>query len=128
MSRHIIASFWEAMATNDFRHAATWLHPAFEYFMPQSGEYLRGREAFAVVNELYPANGPWRFDVRSIMAEGDAAVSDVVVTAGTMIARAITFHTLRDGLILRQKEFWPDNYAAPAWRHHLTQIVDREPF
>lgn len=128
MSRDTIAKFWDAMASNDFSLASTWLHPDFEYFMPQSKEYLQGREAFAALNQTYPSEGRWKFDVRAIVSDGQTAVSDVCVTDGTMKARAITFHTLREGLILRQKEFWPDDYAAPEWRRHLTKVMVAEPF
>jgi len=128
MPRETVARFWEVMASNDFSVASTWLHPDFEYFMPQTNEYLKGREEFALLNQSYPSDGTWRFDVRSIISDGKDAVSDVCVTDGKMKARAITFHTLSDGLILRQKEFWPDEYPAPEWRRHLMQIVEREPF
>lgn len=128
MSQDTIAKFWEAMATNDFSLASTWLHPDFEYFMPQSKEYLKGRRAFAALNQIYPSNGKWHFDIITILSDGQTAVSDVCVTDGNMKARAITFHTLSEGLILRQKEFWPEDYPAPEWRRNLTQIMDTEPF
>ncbi|APX10288.1 nuclear transport factor 2 family protein [Tateyamaria omphalii] len=128
MSKRLIAGFWDAMASNDFTHASTWLHPEFEYYMPQTREYLRGRTAFAALNDAYPTEGTWVFAVRSIVADGDAVVSDVEVTDGTVEARAVTFHTVKDGLILRQKEYWPDPYPAPGWRAPWRQIVDAPPF
>jgi hypothetical protein len=42
MARQIVSGFWEAMGTNDFKAAAVLLHPDFEYFMPQTNEYLLG--------------------------------------------------------------------------------------
>ena len=128
MSKQIITNFWEAMGSNDFDLAAERLHADFEYFMPQTNEYLKGRDSFARLNAAYPADGKWKFSVQSILADGDHAVSDVKITDGSMEARAITFHTLRDGLILRQKEFWPDDYPAPEWRAHLVTVVDEPPF
>lgn len=116
------------MATNDFQHASTLLDPDFEYYMPQSGEYLRGRADFAALNTAYPAAGAWRFTIRSILADGAEGVSDVVVTDGAMTARAVTFHTLRAGRIWRQVEYWPDPYPAPNWRAAWVRIVDRPPF
>ena len=128
VSREVVAQFWEAMASNDFGFAARWLHPDFEHFMPQTREYLKGREKFAVLNHAYPAKGRWLFDVQSIVSDGPSAVSDVVVTDGTTTARAITFHTINDGLILRQKEYWPEDYPAPDWRKPWVKLVDRDPF
>lgn len=112
----VIRNYWAAMQTNDFAKASDWLTDDFEYFMPQSSEYLRGPEAFAALNTAFPATGLWRFKVRSIIAQGQEAVSDVAVTDGQRQDRAITFHTLRDGLICRQVEYWPDPYPAPDWR------------
>ena len=127
-SAQIVRAFWAAMGTNDFVHAATHLHPDFEYYMPQSREYLRGRANFAALNIAYPADGVWRFDVRSVVAEGARVVSDVGVTDGTMQARAITFHEVEDGLIRRQVEFWPDPYPAPEWRAAWVEVVETPPF
>lgn len=128
MSEKVIADFWSAMATNDFAHASQWLHPDFEYYMPQTGEYLKGRSAFAALNNAYPAEGIWRFEVRSIIADAERAVSDVAITDGVMTATAITFHVLKNDLILKQREYWPDSYPAPEWRADLVFIVDVPPF
>lgn len=128
MSKAKVAEFWKAMGTNDFVHASQWLSPEFEHFMPQTGEYLRGREAFAALNAAYPASGLWVFDVRSLIGEGDEVVSDVAVTDGALRARAITFHTVHDGLIRRQVEYWPDGYDAPEWRSRWVRVITDWPF
>lgn len=116
------------MSSNDFTFASSWLHPDFEYYMPQTREYLRGRLNFAALNDGYPAEGKWSFAVQSIVSDGENAVSDVVITDGSVKARAITFHTLQDGLIVRQKEYWPDDYPAPEWRKQWVQYVEVAPF
>lgn len=128
MSEEIIRRYWEAMGSNDFDFAATWLHPDFEYFMPQTGEYLIGRNAFAQMNAAYPSEGKWVFSIQSLVSNGDVAVSDVKITDGSMKARAITFHVLKDGLILRQTEFWPDTYDAPEWRSQWMKVLNEAPF
>lgn len=128
MTAQIIQDFWNAMGTNDFDFAATFLHPDFEYFMPQTNEYLAGRDMFAKLNAAYPTEGKWGFTVQSIIADGDDVVSDVKITDGRMDAHALTFHTLQDGLILRQKEFWPDTYPAPAWRAPWMKVLPQAPF
>ncbi|WP_299869734.1 nuclear transport factor 2 family protein [uncultured Roseobacter sp.] len=89
MSELIIQRFWEAMGSNDFDFAATRLHPDFEYFMPQTNEYLAGRENFARLNAGFPSEGRWVFSIQSIVSDGNDAVSDVKITDGSMKARAI---------------------------------------
>lgn len=128
MSKTVIEGFWEAMATNDFGHASTWLSADFEYFMPQTGEYLRGPQTFAALNTAYPAQGRWHFDVRTIVAEGDQVVSDVAITDGVIRARAITFHTVENDLIRRQIEYWPDDYPPPEWRARFVTVAKDFPF
>lgn len=127
-TKQIVRGFWQAMQTNDFDRASEWLAPDFEYYMPQTREYLQGRAAFVGLNIDYPTTGHWSFDIRSILADGDQAVSDVHVTDGTLSATAITFHTIRDGLIWRQVEHWPDPYDRPAFRTQWTEIVAQPPF
>ncbi|MGI8968059.1 MAG: DsbA family protein, partial [Chloroflexota bacterium] len=59
---------------------------------------------------------PWRFTVNRLITEGDTVVTDVTVTDGVQIARAITFSEVLDGRIVRQTEYWPDPFEAPACR------------
>ncbi|MEP5732167.1 MAG: nuclear transport factor 2 family protein [Sulfitobacter sp.] len=128
MTRDVIEQFWATMATNDFDAASTLLSPDFEYYMPQSQEYLTGRASFAGLNKTYPAQGAWTFDVRSLVVEAQRAVSEVAISDGVMKATAVTFHWVRDGFIWRQVEYWPDPYEAPGFRSKWTKVVDRPPF
>lgn len=114
--KETVAAFWAAMATNDFAQAAQWLTEDYECAWPQSNELIVGRENFTQINTVYPSTGKWHFTVEALIAENDQVVSHVLITDGAMHARAITFHTVIDGLISRQVEFWPDDYPAPEWR------------
>ncbi|SYZ83172.1 polyketide cyclase [Vibrio paracholerae] len=120
-------SFWNAMKTNDFAKASEWLSLDFEGFWPQSGELILGRENFVAINAHYPANGHWLFDIHSVVCEGDSVVTDVSITDGVQKARAITFHTVENGLIIKQKEFWPDEMLPQAWRAQWVKIVSNQP-
>ncbi|CAM3613250.1 SnoaL-like domain protein [Vibrio aerogenes CECT 7868] len=120
--KDIVLAFWDAMKTNDFAAAAQWLSPDFEGFWPQSGELTIGRDNFTAINAFYPAHGTWIFDINSIVCEGSTVVTDVSVTDGVQKARAITFHTVENGLIRRQKEFWPDDFTAPDWRAKWVKV------
>lgn len=121
-SKQVLENFWETMKTNDFYAVAGLLHDDYVLEWPQSGERIRGRENFAVINTAYPAEGKWQFTINQIVAEGDFVVTDVTVTDGSRTDRAITFSTVRDGKILKQIEFWPEPFEAPAWR---AQWVER---
>lgn len=114
--RSAIERFWATMGTNDFQAASNLLHDEFLLEWPQTDERIRGRENFAAVNTHYPAAGPWRFTINRLVADGRSGVSDVTVTDGARVDRAITFFELRDGRIWRVTEYWPENGDAPEWR------------
>lgn len=122
-NKDIVLAFWEAMNSNDFTRASEWLSPNFSCFWPQSGELIVGRENFIAINTHYPADGDWRFTIHSMMSDEDRVVTDVSITDGIQKDRAITFHTVANGLICKQTEFWPDPMPAPEWRSDWVTIV-----
>ncbi|MDR9826282.1 nuclear transport factor 2 family protein [Vibrio sp. FNV 38] len=122
-SKAVVLAFWDAMKTNDFVLASEWLSSDFEGFWPQSGELTLGRKNFVALNAFYPANGVWAFEIHSVVCDGETVVTDVSITDSVQRARAITFHTVRDGLICKQKEFWPDPMEAQAWRAKWVKVM-----
>lgn len=123
-SKQVVLGFWAAMQSNDFKAAGEFLHDDYVLEWPQSGERVRGRANFVAINENYPANGRWEFMIHQLIAEGEQVVSYVGVTDGDIVARVITFSTVREGKIWRQTEFWPDPFEPAAWR---AGWVERDP-
>lgn len=124
-SKAVVLAYWAAMETNDFTAASEWLcEHEFECCWPQSNELIKGRENFAALNSAYPSEGLWHFTLNTIVVEGNQVVTDVSVTDGSRIDRAITFHTVVDGKIVKQTEFWPDNYPAPEWRSQWVESAN----
>lgn len=115
-SKKVVADFWSAMHENDFQKAAGFLAEDYLLEWPQSGEKIRGRDNFAAVNSNYPAAGLWRVSVHRIIGDGCRVVSEVSVTDGKIIGRAITFSEVQNGFIKHQVEYWPDSFEAPEWR------------
>jgi hypothetical protein len=121
-AKEVVEAFWNAMRTNEFELAASWLSEDFEGYWPQSNELTLGRENFISINTAYPAKGKWTFHQNSIVAENNRVVTDVSISDGTLKVRAITFHTVKAGKICHQIEFWPDEYPAPEWRRQWVSI------
>jgi ketosteroid isomerase-like protein len=115
-TRRLVSQFWSAMQANDWAAAAALFADDYVLQWPQSGERIRGAANFVAINSAYPAAGRWSFSVERLVAEGEQAVTDVVVSDGVVTARAITFTTVRHGRIAGQVEYWPDPFDAPAWR------------
>jgi ketosteroid isomerase-like protein len=116
-SRRVVEQFWAAMQTNDFRAVGELLHDEYVLEWPQSGERVRGRENFVQVNERYPAQGRWSFNVHRQLAHEIKVATEVTVTDGaSLTARAITFSTVRDSKIIHQTEYWPDPFEPAEWR------------
>jgi limonene-1,2-epoxide hydrolase len=120
----VVKEFYRRMNTNDFYSAGELLSDSYILEWPQSKERIRGRENFVAVNEEYPAYGRWQFKVNRIVGNETEAVSDVSITDGTQVARAITFTAVQDDKIVKQIEFWPDNYDAPGNRKHLVEVME----
>jgi ketosteroid isomerase-like protein len=120
----MVKEFYRRMNTNDFHSAGQLFSDDYILEWPQSKERIRGRDNFAAVNHEYPAYGRWVFTVNRIVGNETEAVSDVSITDGTQAARAITFTTVREGKIVKQVEYWPDNYEAPENRRHLVEVME----
>ncbi len=123
-AEEIVKTFWSLMQTNDFRSVGEVLGDDFILEWPQSKERIRGRDNFAAMNEQYPANGRWEFQINRIIAVGDEAVSDVSVTDGVQVARVISFFQISNNLIQKMVEFWPDPFAPLENRKHLVELFD----
>ncbi len=122
--KEIVIGYWNAMNTNDFAKAAEYLSVDFKCFWQQSNEVIIGRENFIALNTAYPSDGLWQFTINHLIADGSEVCTDVTVTDGTTNAQAITFHTVKDGLICKQVEYWVDSYDAPKWRQQWVEKIN----
>ena len=117
----VVSEFWRLMATNDFPALSALLSPDFVLEWPQSKERIRGPGNFVQMNVEYPSNGKWVFQVNQLVGSHSDAVSDVSLTDGTQVGRAISFFTAVEGKITKLVEFWPEPFDSPANRAHLVE-------
>lgn len=111
------------MATNEFRSVGQVLAPGFVMEWPQTNERIRGAENYARVNAEYPTTGHWRFRINRLVASSTEVVTHVSLTDGTQSAEVVSFFTVDSGMISRLVEYWPEPYAPPPNRGHLTEPI-----
>lgn len=119
----VVRRFWDLMASNQFASVGAVLAQEFTLDWPQSGERIRGAANFARMNAEYPSHGPWRFTLTRLVAQGLSVVTEVDVTDGAQQGHAISFFMLRDGLVQRIVEYWPDPFPARPDRAHLVERI-----
>jgi ketosteroid isomerase-like protein len=120
-AENTVREFWRLMATNDFASVKQVLAETFVLEWPQTNELIRGPENFARMNSEYPAQGSWSFNIKRLVASASEVVTHVAVTDGTQAAEAISFFRVEGGRVIRLVEYWPESYAPPSNRAHLTE-------
>ncbi|WP_252023696.1 nuclear transport factor 2 family protein [Vibrio sp. SCSIO 43136] len=111
-----VDAYWQAMQSNDFELASSWLSDTVEIDWPLTNERICGKRNFIEINQQYPAQGLWSFRIERMVVQGDEVVTDVAISDGVRKDRAVTFHRVQSGKIVHQTEYWPENYAAAEWR------------
>jgi hypothetical protein len=104
----------DAFNRRDWEAVGRLVTPDIVYEIVLSREVIRGRGEFVAFNRGYP--GDWRITIDQVIAEGEQVVLRLTFQTGEQVAPAIIFFELRDGLIARQSDWWPEYYDPPAWR------------
>jgi len=118
----VVREFWRLMATNDFASVKAVLSSGLVVEWPQSNERIRGAENFVRMNAEYPTTtGQWKFKLNRLVAQANIVVTQVSITDGKQNAEAVSFFTVEGGKIIHMLEYWPEPYAAPDNRRHLTE-------
>ena len=118
----VVERLWQLFDARDWEAAGELLDDEVVVEWPQSGERFRGRDNVLAVNRNYP--GDWRIVACRVLVEGDRAASEVRIAIDGRTDVAVSFYELRDGKILRQTDWWPEPYEAPAWRARWVEPID----
>jgi hypothetical protein len=110
----IPVQLWLAFEARDWEGAAALLHDDFVAEWPVSNERFVGRDNFIGMNRAYPGN--WHITIERVVTQGDVVVTQVRVDLGAASSYALSFFDLKDGLIVKAVEWWPESYDPPDWR------------
>jgi len=108
----LIQRYWAAANARDWASFAT-LHCAdVVYEVPQTRERVRGLDAYLEFNQTWP--GAWRAHVLQVIAQEQQGMSVIDFVVNGQSATGISVFELRDGLIARITDYWPEPYEPPA--------------
>ncbi len=114
----VATAYVERLEARDWEGVGRVLDPDVVYRLPQTGEVVRGREAYLRWNREYPDG--WH--LRLIEVYGDAQGAALRIEADTPgeTSTALVFLRLREGLVTEITDWWPTPYEPPQGREHLT--------
>ncbi|ARQ70088.1 nuclear transport factor 2 family protein [Streptomyces marincola] len=118
----IVQDMWDRMQARDWAGVGASFAEDAVVEWPVSAERIMGRDNFVAVNAEYPEG--WSIRVLRVVAHGDEVVSEVEVPHEKMgVHRVVSFWTVRDGRIVRGREYWSTLGAdpAPRWRAAYVQ-------
>jgi hypothetical protein len=120
--RAVAEAFWAAVGAGDWDGAARNLHPDFVQEWPQSGERIRGAANALAINRNFPGGMP-SMTQRGTVVAGDLAVMQTELTyADGSRYVGVSLMEFRDGLIVKETDYFAEPFAAPQWR---AQWVER---
>src|SRR5262245_54346720 len=121
-TRDVAGRYFATMAARDWDGFGDVLSEDVVYEMPQTRERISGRAKYLQFNREYP--GDWTSTLTRLLADGTSAAGSTNFTVGHEEMVGLVYLELRDGLITRITDFWPEPYEPPAGREHL---VERAP-
>ncbi|MFG2339436.1 nuclear transport factor 2 family protein [Streptomyces yangpuensis] len=126
-SWRVVEALWDRIQARDWDGVAGLVAEDAVVEWPVSGERIVGGRNYVAVNSEYPEG--WAIRVLRIVADGDEVVSEVEVPhEGVGVFRAASFWTVRDGRIVRGREYWtsPGADPRPEWRAALVEPMETE--
>lgn len=107
-TREFVLQHWQLANTRDWAGFARLLHADFVYEAPQSRERIRSAAGYVDFFATWPQ--PWRAEVLKCIADDASVLTliDFISSAPTMTG--LTIFDLRDGLIVKVTDYWPDPY------------------
>ncbi|WP_103501026.1 MULTISPECIES: nuclear transport factor 2 family protein [Streptomyces] len=122
----VVRELWARVEARDWPGVGALIARDATVEWPVSAELIEGRENFVSVNSEYPEG--WSIRVLRVVADGESVVSEVEVPQeGVGVFRAVSFWTVRDGLVTAGREYWtsPGAEEPPAWRTPYTRRLPR---
>lgn len=117
----VIRRYADAGARDDFDAMEELRHSDWQETWPQSGEVVTSSATYRVVRTERPDGAP-RVEPKRIGGAGDCWWSESIVHyADGSNWLAVSIYELRGGLVWRERVYFGQPVAAPAWRWPLVE-------
>lgn len=120
-NRTVALGFIDALERRDWSALENLLDPGLVFEMPQSNERIRGRDRYVQFNREYP--GEWHLAAKRVVVDDTDGVVLFDWRVGDEGGDAMTFLTFVGGRLATITDYWPEPYAAPPGREHLTEPI-----
>jgi ketosteroid isomerase-like protein len=143
-NEEIVRAYARASIEADLETLGRLRHPDWTVDWPQTGERVRGSQAFSSIVQMYPGGTP-KSTVRRIIGSEDrwtmTAANTVLRLAGEGEAWwgewvmtypdgtdwfCVDLLELRDGKVYRETVYWAPPLTAPEWRAKLVERIGAE--
>lgn len=107
-TRELVLLHWQLANAQDWPAFARLLHPEMRYEAPQSRERIGTPAGYVDFFATWPQ--PWHVDVIKCIADEASALTQIDFISSAPTMTGLTIFDVRDGLIVKVTDFWPDPY------------------
>ncbi len=118
MGGELVRRYAAALGARDWEAFGALLADDVVYRLPQTGEVVRGREAFVRFNREFP--GAWELTVLDAFGDERGGVLNGDYGVGAP-EYGVTVLRFAGGRVTEVVDYWPEPYEPPAGREHLTE-------
>lgn len=119
---HLVNTHWTLANQRRWDEFSDLLDPALHYEVPQTRETIDGGAGYLDMFRTWP--GAWQAHVRELVCDADKAVCIIDFVVGDETMTGISVFTVRDGLIVKVIDYWPEPYEPPP---RVTPWLKRRP-
>lgn len=117
----VVRRYWACAEARDWEGFGATLSPDVVYRVPQTGEVVRGRDAYVRFNREFP--GDWHLVLDRVLTDERGAMTRTTFSVDGATTTGLCLFVLdAEGLVTEVEDWWPEPYERPAGRAHLTEL------
>lgn len=110
-TRSLILQHWELANARRWSEFSRLLHPALQYEVPQTREYVESGPGYLEMFSTWP--GDWNATIKHLVCEEEKAICIIDFLVGGEAMTGISVFELSGQLISRVTDYWPEPYEPP---------------